>query len=103
MSTEQTFQQMKQLVHRVLPNAEVYLFGSRANNTSYQESDWDLLILEDGRVNKELKNNLFDILYPYSEEIGSFIHFILASKNEWENHPRFYSLQLSINQNPVMA
>ena len=58
MSTEQTFQQMKQLVHRVLPNAEVYLFGSRANNTSYKESDWDLLILEDGRVNKELKKEI---------------------------------------------
>jgi DNA polymerase sigma len=103
MATEQTFQQMKQLVHRVLPNAEVYLFGSRANNSAYQESDWDLLILEDGEVNKELKNKVFDVLYPYGVEIRSFIHFILANKKEWETHPRFYSLQLSINQNPVMT
>lgn len=102
MSTEHTFRQMKQLVKQVLPSAEVYLFGSRANNAAQNDSDWDLLILEDGEVTRDLRNKVFDVLYPYSTEIEAFIHFTLANKQEWQSHPRFYSLQLSISQNPVM-
>ena len=54
MTTEQTFQEMRQLVRQVLRNAEVYLFGSRASHSAYEDSDWDLLILEDGQVNREI-------------------------------------------------
>lgn len=103
METIDTFRHLQKLVHQVLPNAEVYLFGSRANNTAHSESDWDLLILEKGIVDKDLKNKVFDVLYPYSVQLETFIHFVLVNKDEWQTHPRFYSLHLSINQNPVIA
>ena len=103
MSTKETFDRIKELVHQVLPDAKVTLFGSRASGQVWEESDWDILIVDKGDVTKKTKDALHDALYPLSVEIGSFIHFIATSELDWNTHPQFYSLKLSIENNPVIA
>lgn len=103
MDTTDTLAKMKELVHTVLPDAKVILFGSRANNTAHEESDWDLLILDKSNIDKKTKWAVHDVLYPLSVEMFTFINSIVANEDEWENNPGWYALKLSISRNPVIA
>ncbi len=103
MDTTDTLAKMKELVHTVLPDAKVILFGSRANNTAHEESDWDLLILDKSNIDKKTKWAVHDVLYPLSVELFTFINSIVANEDEWENNPGWYALKLSISRNPVIA
>ncbi len=103
MDTTDTLAKMKELVHTVLPDAKVILFGSRANNTAHEESDWDLLILDKSNIDKKTKWAVHDVLYPLSVEMFTFINSIEANEDEWENNPGWYALKLSISRNPVIA
>jgi uncharacterized protein len=103
MSTEETFAKMKDVVRSVLPEAKVILFGSRASNMVHDESDWDLLILEEGFVDRKVKRAVQDALYPLSIEIGAFINIVLANEKSWNENPAYYSLKLSISRKPVIT
>jgi len=103
MSGENTFEQIKQIIHGILPSAKVYLFGSRANNTQHDESDWDVLILDEGPVTRQIKRKIQDALFPFSLKIGSFINILLANKKEWDGNPAYYSIKLSISRKPVLS
>ncbi len=37
-------ERIKQNVHEVDPQAEVWLYGSRARETAREDSDWDVLV-----------------------------------------------------------
>ena len=50
---------VKLKVQNVLPDATIILFGSRANNSETEESDWDILVLTNTPVSKELKHIFF--------------------------------------------
>lgn len=103
MTTLETFSEIKKLVLKVLPTAEVYLFGSRANGNWSEDSDWDVLIVSEEKISREIRKQVHDKLYPLSIQLGSFIHFILCGKYDWENNPAYYSLKLSISANPLIA
>lgn len=103
MSAGNTFEQIKEIIHGILPTAKVYLFGSRATNTQHDESDWDVLILNEGLVNRQIKRKVQDALYPFSLKIGSFINILLANEKEWNENPAYYSIKLSISRKPVLS
>lgn len=54
--------------------SSVWLFGSRANDTSTEKSDWDLMVfanensLEKLKNSPELKNEVIDVLVVYDDE-----------------------------------
>ncbi|WP_461102555.1 nucleotidyltransferase domain-containing protein [Spirosoma koreense] len=43
MTNEQFLQEVKRSVMAIDPNAEVWLFGSRARGDAREDSDWDFL------------------------------------------------------------
>lgn len=94
---------MRQIIHTVLPEAKVILFGSRANNTATEESDWDLLILDKNTVDKETRWAVHDALYPLSLEMLTVINTVVANEDEWEQSASWYALKLSVSRNPVIA
>ncbi len=102
METTEVLSKMRDIVHTVLPNAKVILFGSRANNTAHDESDWDLLVLHKTSIDYRLKSAVRDALFPLSLEMLSLIHSVVVNENEWQNNPGWYSLKLSISSNPVI-
>lgn len=87
---------IKVIVTKEIPDSKVYLFGSRATNTVHEESDWDILILTEKKYPKSIKWLIQDKLFPLSLSIGSVFSFIIATNDEWENHPAYYSLQKGI-------
>src|SRR3954470_23119070 len=103
MTNAEVLDRMTHLVHQVLPDAKVILFGSRANNTATEESDWDLLILDRNTVDKNTRLAVHDILYPLSLELFTVINTVVANQDEWENNAGWYALRLSVSANPTIA
>ncbi len=99
MKTEkEILETIKVIVTKEIPDSKVYLFGSRAVGTVHEESDWDILILTKQKYPKSIKWLIHNNLFPLSLSIGSVFSFILATDDEWENHPAYYSLQKGIGE-----
>jgi len=87
MNKTQFLQQVKRTVLEMEPDAEVFLFGSRARGDAVPESDWDFLILVDKTINDREKMNIRHHLYEIEREMGEVISSVIHSREEW-NHPR---------------
>lgn len=92
---------IKTLVKEEIPDAKVYLFGSRATGRVHEESDWDVLIITSGEVTRSLKRKIHNRLFPLSVEICSFIHSLVINEKDWAEKPSYYSLWLSIKDEVV--
>ena len=70
--------QISQAVRRVEPQAEIILFGSRARGSARPDSDWDVLILLDGKVTLAREQMLFGSLSKVelaTEEVFSILTY----------------------------
>ncbi len=92
---------IKSAVLEEIPDAQLYLFGSRATGKVHEESDWDILVLTDKRYPKSVKKGIDEKLFPLSISIASVFSFIITTKEDWKNHPAYYSLQLGIGNQYV--
>ena len=91
---------IKSQIREILPEAEVILFGSRANDTAHEESDWDILVIINNAVDRrKLKKSIHNKIFPLSVAIGSFINVLLLTKTDWQRDPSYYSLRQSVAQN----
>lgn len=96
MTQKEILATIKVIVTKEIPDSRVYLFGSRATEIVHEESDWDILILTEKKYPKSVKWLIQDKLFPLSLSTGSVFNFILATNDEWENHPAYYSIQKGI-------
>lgn len=65
---------IRETVHSIIPDAEVYLYGSRSRGDANKYSDWDILILFDDKYTEtKLPTNLADALYEIEFETGQII------------------------------
>ncbi|MGI8552295.1 MAG: HEPN domain-containing protein [Dehalococcoidia bacterium] len=80
----------------VEPGARVILFGSRARGDAEPDSDWDLLILVDGAVDKRRREALSSALLELQLETGTCIGSIVSGKGEWDR-PRLRVSPLHAN------
>jgi len=83
----QILQMIKTVIDRNAPNAELYLYGSRARGKSNKLSDWDLLILLNGSdVSFDFELKIMDELYDIELETGEIISPLIYSKNDWNSN-----------------
>ncbi|SHI43659.1 Predicted nucleotidyltransferase [Tangfeifania diversioriginum] len=83
----QILQKIKTVVGRNAPNAELYLYGSRARGNSDKLSDWDLLILlNSSDISFDFELKIMDELYDIELETGEIISPLIYSKNDWNSH-----------------
>jgi predicted nucleotidyltransferase len=80
--------QIKQAVHEVEPDADLWLFGSYARGDARPESDWDLLVLLDGPVDRDRKQTLRHCLFELELDSGEAISARIYSRDEWQSEPR---------------
>lgn len=91
-------QKIKTVAHRWMPQAEVFLFGSRARGTAKPTSDWDLLILlNTNTVSFDTETQLMDIFYDLELETGEVISPLIYTKEQWSqkrvNTPLFHTIE----------
>ncbi len=77
--------EIKELISRIEPCSEVYLFGSRTRGTNKRNSDWDLLILLDGKVDLKRQEKIIDELFDIKLEKRIVFNSIIRNKDIWRN------------------
>ena len=80
-------QRVKQAILAAEPEAEVYLFGSRARGDAHAESDWDFLVLLDGSVDWARERRLRHRAYEAEWETGKSISLRVYGHEQWDTPP----------------
>ncbi len=82
-------EQMRALVTREAPMAELFLFGSRARGDSASISDWDLLLLLNHEpLSFEQETRWMDAFYELELRTGEVISPLIYSKADWYGRHR---------------
>ncbi|MCX6276583.1 MAG: nucleotidyltransferase domain-containing protein [Bacteroidetes bacterium] len=80
------FKQISKSIHENDPNAEAFLFGSRARGDHKKNSDCDILILvESNEVTNDIEDMFREELYNIELETGQIISTFIYPKNYWNN------------------
>ncbi len=74
---------IRQAISRVDDQAEVILFGSRARGDERQDSDWDILVLTDYKVNLEKEMQFREPIYDLELERGEHFSIFFYPKKDW--------------------
>ena len=85
MRNSQIIGRISKSIHAKDPNAEAFLFGSRARGDNKKDSDWDILILIDKKVTNEIEDDFRDDLYNLELESGQIISTFIYSKDYWKS------------------
>ena len=89
-------------IHENDPNAEAFLFGSRARGDSRPDSDWDILILVDNKkVTNDLEDKFREDLYDIELESGQIISTFIYPKEYWSSTLIFSPLYKNVNQEGI--
>jgi predicted nucleotidyltransferase len=66
------------------PEAELFLFGSKATKSSNPDSDWDVLVLlNQDTVEPEMEKTIMDDFYEFELKTGTVISPLIYSKTVW--------------------
>jgi predicted nucleotidyltransferase len=72
-------------IHRIVPGAEIILYGSRARGDAGPLSDWDLLVLVDRQLEagsiRALRNQIYDV----ELETDTVLSAVIRTRQEWES------------------
>ena len=93
---QEILSKIKTVVLEEMPEAQVYLFGSRVTGQIHEESDWDILVLTQVEYPRSVKNKIDEKLFSFGLVANSVFSFIITTREKWLSHPGYYSLQLGI-------
>jgi predicted nucleotidyltransferase len=93
---------VKSVILEEIPDAKVFLFGSRATGNIHNESDWDILVLTSLQVDRALKKKMHYKIFPLSLKIFDFIDCTIVNEKDWIENPSYYVLHHSIKNEAVL-
>ncbi|MBO0930683.1 nucleotidyltransferase domain-containing protein [Fibrella aquatilis] len=82
MTDPEFLQAVKRSVLEIDPQAEVWLFGSRARGDARPDSDWDFLVLTEKHVNWGFKSQVRDQLYEIGFRTNHIISTVIQSTTD---------------------
>lgn len=77
----------RQAVRRVVPDADIVLYGSRARGDAHEYSDYDVLVLVDQPVSIALKDQILASTYPLELETGAMLTLVVYNRQRWASFP----------------
>ncbi len=92
-----TIDRLRAALRQSDPNAEAWLFGSRARGDHRPDSDWDIVALADGeRAAVDLEDRLRDSLYDLELESGQPISLFVYPRSLWDGRMAHSPLRESV-------
>jgi predicted nucleotidyltransferase len=86
MDNDIVHSRIKETIHKNDPQAEAFLFGSRARGDFRPDSDWDILILIDSdKVTNEIEDMFRSDLYDIEIDSGQIISTFIYPKDYWSS------------------
>jgi predicted nucleotidyltransferase len=76
---------IRNTLHKIEPAARIILYGSRARGEAQPDSDWDLLILLDGPVDRHRAAAVHHRLYHLELETDTVLSALVLSQEEWDS------------------
>lgn len=99
---EKILLRIKSSIKKDEPNAEIYLYGSRARGDNSGASDWDILVLVDNREKTfETEDKLRNKLYEIELETGQIISTLVYSKDYWKDKLKYSPLYMNVNKEGI--
>lgn len=74
----------KKVIRKVVPDADVILYGSRARGDADEDSDYDILILTNGPISMPLKERFYDHTLDLELETGVVLTLIAYDRQQWD-------------------
>ena len=85
ISKNDLLKKIKQNVLALEPDAEIILYGSRARGDFSPDSDWDLLVLLNGKVNRQRKEKIYDSFYKVELNNNEILSPHIKEKMFWNS------------------
>ena len=82
-SDKRLLRNLKETVQRILPSAELLLYGSVARGTASADSDYDILILTDQALSVQAEDVVRGAIYELELCHGVVISTIFYTKVQW--------------------
>lgn len=85
MERKELTRRLKQELLQIEPDADIYLFGSRARGDFKSDSDWDVLVLSPQKqITYDYELKLREPILDIELETGEIISLLIYSKTDWE-------------------
>lgn len=102
MNSKIIISRIKKSIHSRDPNAEAFLFGSRARGDARKDSDWDILILVDSEiVTNEIEDKFRDELFDIELDTGQIISTFIYPKTHWKSMRNFSPLYKNVETDGI--
>jgi predicted nucleotidyltransferase len=100
----QVLRRVREAVRAVEADAQVILYGSRARGDARPDSDWDILVLVHGPVDRERRSSVRRQVYRVEREVGQVLTTMVRSREDWDSDlHRVTPLHVSIDRDGILA
>lgn len=82
-SDRQLMADLKEIVLRFVPDAELLLYGSAARGEREPESDYDVLIILPSPISREEEQLLRNAVYDMDVDRGVVVSLIVTTRERW--------------------
>jgi|WetSurMetagenome_2_1015567.scaffolds.fasta_scaffold282862_2 uncharacterized protein len=86
----------KELIQRVVPDAQVILYGSRARGDATEYSDYDILVLVNGTADIPVHEKIISSIFPLELDTGAVLTLIIYNRQQWDT-PLYRAMPLHEN------
>jgi predicted nucleotidyltransferase len=74
----------KKAIRRVVPDADVILYGSRARGDADEYSDYDILVLTNGPADIPVHEKMVERIFPLELDSGAVLTLIIYNRGQWD-------------------